>query len=456
RQRTLREAYDRLHEMESLADAAARIESLDAEIAETERLLEAIDTTGFEQLSLQIAALGESIRSLQREIDGLNAELGRLEERCTRLAAHEQELTGRLERRRDAVRGFLLEYPDEAAGCEQYYRAQITREQKQAGSLDYPEILSRWQRAVTGFTTRLENARSGLRELKQAYNRDFNALLPTEDDRSREHRDALVRFEQTELPAYRDRIQRARREAEAQFREHFVSRLNEYVIQARDSFTEINSILNVIQFGRDQYAFTIHERPEKRGVLEVIRTAAEIRSNEGTLFEALSSDEERAEVERLFERILDNDLDSPEVAEICDYRQYFQYDIRIRHTDSIDDKTGRPQESMLSKVLREKSGGEAQTPYYVAIAASFYRYYQDDPDAVRLVLFDEAFNKMDDDRIEKTIDFFRKLQMQIVTAVPTEKMEFIAPYMDQTNLIVRKHHHAHVREFRVLPAEAPA
>ncbi len=456
RARVLREAYDRLHEMESLADAAERIESLDAEIAETERLLEAIDTTGFEQLNLQIAALAESARSLQREIDALSAELGRLEERCTRLAAHEHELTGRLERRRDAVRGFLLEYPDEAAGCEQYYEAQIAREKKQAGRLDYAEILSRWQRAVTGFTTRLENARSGLRELKQAYNRDFNALLPTEDDASREHRDALVRFEQTELPAYRDRIQRARREAEAQFREHFVSRLNEYVIQARDSFTEINSILNVIQFGRDQYAFTIHERPEKRGVLEVIRTAAEIRTNDGTLFEALASDEERAEVERLFERILDNDLDSPEVAEICDYRQYFQYDIRIRHTDSLDDKTGRPQESMLSKVLREKSGGEAQTPYYVAIAASFYRYYQDDPDAVRLVLFDEAFNKMDDDRIEKTIDFFRKLQMQIVTAVPTEKMEFIAPYMDQTNLIVRKHHHAHVREFRVLPTEAPA
>ncbi|TVQ96275.1 MAG: hypothetical protein EA403_16520, partial [Spirochaetaceae bacterium] len=447
----LRNAYDRLHEMEALADASARLESLTAEIEETERLRATIDTTGFEQLNLQIAALADAARTLQKEIDSQNGELGRLEERCRTLAAREQELQGRLERRSDAVRGFLMEYPDEEVACEEYYRTQITREQKQGGRLDYAEILGRWQRAVTGFTTRLENARSALRELKQAYNRDFNALLPTEEDASRDHRDALLRFEQTELPAYRDRIQRARREAEAQFREHFVSRLNEYVLQARDSFTEINSILNVIQFGRDQYAFTIHERPEKRGVLEVIRTAAEIRSNEGTLFEALSSDEERAEVEQLFQRILENDLDSPEVAEICDYRQYFQYDIRIRHTDALDEKTGKPQESMLSKVLREKSGGEAQTPYYVAIAASFYRYYQDDPDAVRLVLFDEAFNKMDDDRIEKTIDFFRKLQMQIITAVPTEKMEFIAPYMDQTNVIVRKHHRAHVREFRVLP-----
>ncbi|TVQ96645.1 MAG: hypothetical protein EA403_15855, partial [Spirochaetaceae bacterium] len=57
RARALREAYDRLHEMEAIADASARLESLTAEIAETERLLAAIDTTGFEQLSLQIAAL---------------------------------------------------------------------------------------------------------------------------------------------------------------------------------------------------------------------------------------------------------------------------------------------------------------------------------------------------------------------------------------------------------------
>ena len=455
RSRALLAAYDRLHEMESLADAAARVEALDRETADTERLLEAIDTTGFDELNLQIAALADAAAKLQQEIDRLSGELGSLEERRRTLGATEQQLGVRLERRSDALRGFLLEHPDEEAACLEYADSQITRERKQSGRLDYTEILSRWQSAVTGFTTRLENARSSLRERKQSYNRDFHALLPTEEDASREHREALERFQLTELPAYRDRIERARREAEAQFREHFVSRLNEYVLQARDSFQEINSILNTIRFGHDQYGFTIHERPEKRGVLEVIRSAAEIRSNEGTLFEALATDEERAEVLRLFERILDNDLDSPEVAEICDYRQYFQYDIRIRHTDTLDVRSGKPQESMLSKVLREKSGGEAQTPYYVAIAASFYRYYRDDPDAVRLVLFDEAFNKMDDDRIEKTIDFFRKLEMQIVTAVPTEKMEFIAPHMDQTNLIVRKHHHAHLREFRVLSEDAP-
>ncbi len=172
----------------------------------------------------------------------------------------------------------------------------------------------------------------------------------------------------------------------------------------------------------------------------------------GDLFDNLASEAEKESVENLFQSILGNDLDSEEVRNICDYREYFHYDIRIKHTETLDD-TGKPLESSLTKVLREKSGGETQTPYYVAIAASFFRFYKDNSGAVRLVLFDEAFNKMDDERIGKMIAFFRKLNMQIVTAVPTEKIEAISPYMDVTNLVLRKDYSAFVRKYEILQEE---
>jgi uncharacterized protein YPO0396 len=89
-------------------------------------------------------------------------------------------------------------------------------------------------------------------------------------------------------------------------------------------------------------------------------------------------------------------------------------------------------------VLKEKSGGESQTPYYVAIAASFYRHYRADPEKkVRLVIFDEAFNRMDDERIGKILKFYQDLNLQIITSVPPEKIEAIAPYMDRINVISR-------------------
>jgi uncharacterized protein YPO0396 len=132
---------------------------------------------------------------------------------------------------------------------------------------------------------------------------------------------------------------------------------------------------------------------------------------------------------------------------VCDYRTYFNYDIKIRQTDTIDPSTGKAMELSLSRVLREKSGGETQTPYYVAIAASFYRFYKARPEeTIRLVMFDEAFNRMDDERIGKILQFYRELNIQIIISVPTEKIEAVEPYMDQTNLVIRYSNSARVRD----------
>jgi hypothetical protein len=39
--------------------------------------------------------------------------------------------------------------------------------------------------------------------------------------------------------------------------------------------------------------------------------------------------------------------------------------------------------------------------------------------------------------------------MQVVTAVPTEKLESIAPYMHRTNLVLRTNYRAFVRDYEV-------
>jgi hypothetical protein len=43
--------------------------------------------------------------------------------------------------------------------------------------------------------------------------------------------------------------------------------------------------------------------------------------------------------------------------------------------------------------------------------------------------------------------------MQVVTAVPTEKLETVAPYMDAISLVVRHGYHALIRDFRGTPKE---
>ncbi|HPB66895.1 MAG TPA: SbcC/MukB-like Walker B domain-containing protein, partial [Spirochaetales bacterium] len=151
----------------------------------------------------------------------------------------------------------------------------------------------------------------------------------------------------------------------------------------------------------------------------------------------------------LFDSIVHADLDSAELRSICDYRTYFSYDIRIRDTQSMDPATGKAIDLSLSRVLREKSGGEAQTPYYVAIAASFYRFFKDKPDdSIRFVLFDEAFDKLDDERMRKVIDFYAQMGIQLMVAVPPGKIEAIAPLSDQICVVSRVGQDARVRDFR--------
>ena len=248
--------------------------------------------------------------------------------------------------------------------------------------------------------------------------------------------------ETSELPEYREKIAKAYQDTEKEFKEHFISHLNEHIEEARQSFDEISEILRTLHFGRDQYRFHLEELNERKGQIEVIRNAAKIPFADSgmyndSLFSQIEDPDEKEAARNLFDRILNAPLDSEELRSICDYRTYFHYDIIITETDHFDDK-GLPVKLSLSRVLKEKSGGESQTPYYVAIAASFYRFYKNRPDnTVRLVIFDEAFNRMDDERIGKILLFYNNLNLQIITSVPPEKIEAIAPFMDRINIVSR-------------------
>jgi hypothetical protein len=63
---------------------------------------------------------------------------------------------------------------------------------------------------------------------------------------------------------------------------------------------------------------------------------------------------------------------------------------------------------------------------------------------------------MDDERIGKILEFYRKLDIQIISSVPTEKIEAMIPHMDRINLVIRHDRSAFIRDFhRQNETEAP-
>ncbi len=444
----LRRVSKSLAEARLLFPSVAEAAQLEKAVADLDAELAAIDTSAFRDLEARIAALSVRIRETEERLARSHDENGVKRTELAEASLRRASANSALREREQELLDYVRAHEEIAADCEKYAAERL----RQAGAR---EIAENYASARKGIETKSEKVLRDFRAFVTRYNNEFNAMLLPEMEQTGVIASLLERLEASELPAYLEKIARSRQDAEREFKDHFIARLNELIEDARESFREINETLKAMTFGHDQYSFVLAERSDRRGQIEIVRKTAEIASYEDGLFAQLADPAEREAAEALFARILHSSLDSPELRSICDYRTYFTYDIRIRDTQSVDPATGKAMELSLSRVLREKSGGEAQTPYYVAIAASFYRFFKGKEEkTVRFVLFDEAFDKLDDERIGKILEFFRQIGMQTVIAVPTEKIESIAPYMDRVNLVIRHGYAATVRDFRA-PGDAP-
>jgi len=106
----------------------------------------------------------------------------------------------------------------------------------------------------------------------------------------------------------------------------------------------------------------------------------------------------------------------------------------------------------LSRTLHKKSGGETQTPFYISVLASFAQLYRirhknESDNTMRLIIFDEAFSKMDSERIQESIKLLRRFGLQAVLSAPPEKIGDIAPLVDRNLCVIRNGDKACARAF---------
>ncbi len=158
-----------------------------------------------------------------------------------------------------------------------------------------------------------------------------------------------------------------------------------------------------------------------------------------TLFSQMFFDKYKTEVDELFS-ILTNDDGSLDAAdyehrtqEYTDYRTYLSFDLEVTN------KEGESQR--LSKTMGKKSGGEMQTPFYISVLASFaqlYRIQDKTKNTVRIIIFDEAFSKMDGERIIKSIELLRKFNFQVLLSAPPDKIGDIATLVDSNLCVIRE------------------
>ncbi len=231
------------------------------------------------------------------------------------------------------------------------------------------------------------------------------------------------------------------------FREDFISKIRDKIESAERDLKELNKSLKDKKFGSERYEFVFDKSkdPEMANYYRIIMSGGNYQMN--NLFEEQLQVEDRHALDDLFKKISasNNEVVSQKIIdEYTDYRNYMSYDIKVTK-DSGESYN-------FSRLAREKSGGEIQTPFYVIIAACFEQLLHSsrrNTSTGCVVMFDEAFNNMDESRIEAMMNFYKELNVQLLIAVPPEKTYIIDPYVETTLVMMNNPSGTYVKSIRL-------
>lgn len=437
-------------------DGYTRSLEIKKEIVEIENQLSQLNLFWLDEQRRVIEGLRKEIETLRGKQSSTVERQGQLKEQIhqleyVKLPEQCQKLT-ELEDRIDEE--FTAEY-QEQVGLPRYQQELARLKRPEAVQKNFSEQLIRSRNEQQTTWSELLGARNSYADRFKPCSFRVDALDNEEYERERQA------LEESELPKYREKIKAAWESALEQFQNDFLSKLKSSIDQVREQVKNLNKALKQAKFGTDQYLFRVDRNPDYADYYDMIM-APELMEGEGGLFALPFQQKYGKLIQSLFNQIATSDdtqINARKQSELqqnierfTDFRTYLKFDLETT------DQNGSKQ--LLSQTLNIKSGGETQTPFYIAVLASFAQLYQvNNPsvlasNTVRLVVFDEAFNKMDSDRIVESVRLLRKMGLQAIICTPPDKLPDIMPLADRTHLVIKEKYKMHIKAWgkEIMPA----
>ncbi len=375
------------------------------------RLKEASNDPTLIELNMQIERNEELHREKEDEKNKLSNQLNKLllqkEER--------QRLIGSLRMEQKELESRFHEKADENNECRMLAEDKYKQNRKSKTPKNIVDNFNPQKSQFSNEREQLLHGKEGLYSLQETFNNKHEQDFLRGTEGMRDYIDAKKNLEAVELVRFEERLKKAKEDCEQIFKQDFLAKMRNNIENARNEFKNLNKALQDIYYGEDSYHFIITYDKKKESLYRMITSE---NNQEGySLWTQAFEAEYKEEMADLFAKLTTKDDKGDKVIkEYTDYRAYLDYDIEIRK------KNGKVQK--FSAIYGEKSGSETQVPYYVAIAASFYQLYRFG-NTTRVMLLDEAFDKMDDERINSMVEFFNSLELQVLMATPPAKIEII-------------------------------
>ncbi len=369
------------------------------------------------QLSIKMKSLGNEIGGLEKEKNNLEEEIGRLGDQFTSESKKFDNIYCDMPYINDSLK---LRYEE------------IIR---QKGSAQ--KVKEAYEQALKTTETNLSNKKYEFQNKIQDYNKSHTEYSISNDILSNEWVLAYENANKIDIENYQNRITSAQRKSEELFRNEFINQIKRNIDTAKREIKGLNKSLSEYTFGKTKYRFKCEptENAELRSYYEMIidpRLDGYSLYNEEiyrqyeplikTLFSMIASTEDDISTREEIER---------NINKFKSFQTYLKFDL-------VEvDESGK--EQPLSIMMGSKSGGERQTPFYIAILASLMKVYRmnENANSLRLVVFDEAFDKIDTSRIEEFVTMLKSTGFQCIIAAPNDKTAYIAPVVNRTWVVMK-------------------
>ena len=368
----------------------------------------------------------QSIKNIEKKKMDLSMEIGSIGTRINALLEAVSQKNSELDTLTNQLKDLAKDNVSFESRAKQEYAAIIEGQSFKQALASYKE---KYETEEGSYSTLVDNLVAKQFNYVNKYNSTLTIGLSEIDKFMAE----LNKLEKSELITYENKVRSARESAEVVFKEDFIAKLRNNILTAEQEIGKINDTLKNIRFGNDSYEFIFPRSSEYAQFYDMV-TSELVDLNQG-LFTYDFQNKYDEQIRELFESLSQDELNSNgAMNKFTDYRTYMDYDIRIINQDG---------ESMTySKVFKEKSGGETQVPFYVAIIASFVRVYTkigfSGGDPIGIVMFDEVFDKMDGNRMRAMMSFINSMPLQVIIACPPQRMDILQDYADTTLIMVRQ------------------
>lgn len=238
----------------------------------------------------------------------------------------------------------------------------------------------------------------------------------------------VLRLQSTDLPLYKEQAQEAYLASQDTFRQDVALALHANLKYLSDTFARLNKALRSSPAftNGERYQFQAKARPDLQPLKRFIENIADFGADGGLFGEPGAIPSQFEELLREKSAAGNAAVKSP----LDDYREFYEFDIEI---ETEDPATGdRKTIGHLSKRIGPGSGGEHRAPLYViagAALSSAYRMDENNKDGLRLILLDEAFDKMDTPNIVATMRYLEKLGLQVLLASPGENLPTLTAFL---------------------------